>query len=217
MLIILMSISVRKMREIEKKANAFGISSQMMMENAGSQAVRKVSEKTGLKGKKVLVFCGTGNNSGDGMVFARHALIQGAKISVFFVKGYKLLRSNEARKNFAILNSLKSLGFPVKFYEKVLPKLKPNVLVDAMLGTGINSKVRDDFEKAIRRFNSMRGYKISLDCPSGIESDTGKRLGIAVKPDITLTFYDRKKGLRPGNSGTIHVCHIGFPKLRGKK
>ncbi len=212
-----MSITVRKMREIEKKANAFGISSQIMMENAGSQAVRKVSEKIGLKGVKVLVFCGTGNNAGDGLVFARHALIQGARISVFFVKGYKLLRSNEARKNFAVLNSLKSLGFPVKFYEKALPKLKAKVLVDAMLGTGLNSNVRDDFAKAIKKFNSMRGYKISLDCPSGIDSDTGKKLGISVKPDITLTFYDRKKGLRPGNSGTIHVCHIGFPRLGGKR
>lgn len=206
-------ISVEDSRKIEKKANEMGISFETMMENAGSGAARYVKEKYGLKGKRVLVFCGTGNNAGDGLVFARHALIYGAIVHVYFVNGHELLRSEEAKRNFRILVSLKSLIKHVKFHDKKLDKLKPEILIDAMLGTGIRSKVTEEYQKAIKLFNGMSATKISIDCPSGIDCDTGEEMGAAVKPDLTITFYDVKKGLNKRNSGEIVVCPIGFPKL----
>ncbi len=206
-------ISVKRMREVEKKAVEIGISGAIMMENAGANIARILDERIGLRGKKVLVFCGTGNNAGDGLVFARHSLIYGAKIHVYFVKEPEVLRSEVTRRNFGILGNLKSLGKPVKFYIQKLPRVEADILVDALLGTGLKNVVSEEYAKVIDRFNSMRGFKVSIDCPSGIDSDTGKVMGSAVKPDLTITLYERKRGLNPKNSGEIVVAHIGFPKI----
>jgi NAD(P)H-hydrate epimerase len=206
-------ISIQEMRAMEKKANEIGIDYSIMMENAGANVARIVNEFRKLKGKNVLVFCGTGNNAGDGLVFARHALLYGAKVFVYFVKGSELLRSDITRRNFRILNSLKSLKKPIKFYVGKFPETRMDVLVDAMLGTGLKNVVDKEYEEAIRKFNEMKGFKISIDCPSGIDCDTGKTMGICVKPDLTITFYDQKKGLTKKNSGKIVVADIGFPRL----
>jgi len=89
-----------------------------------------------------------------------------------------------------------------------------DILVDAMLGTGIKGDVSEDYNNAINNFNSMKGKKVSLDNPSGIDCDTGEVLGIAVKPDMTITFHDVKKGMNESNSGRIVVAGIGIPKMR---
>ncbi len=206
-------ISVRKIREVEKKAEAMGISEAIMMENAGANVARILNEKIGLRGKRILVFCGTGNNAGDGLVFARHSLVHGARVDVYFVKDPKILRSDITRKNFGILGNIKSLGKPVKFYVKNIPRMKYDILIDALLGTGLKEIVSEEYAKAIEKFNSMEGFKISIDCPSGINSDNGKMMGSAVKPDLTITLHDRKRGLNPGNSGEIIVTDMGIPKI----
>lgn len=206
-------ISVKRIREIEKKAEEMGISEAIMMENAGANIARILNEKIGLSRKKVLLFCGTGNNAGDGLVFARHSLIYGAKVGVYFLKDPKVLRSEVTRRNFGILGNLKSLGKPVKFYIERIPRMKYDILVDALLGTGIKEMVSEEYVKVIEKFNSIEGFKISIDCPSGIDSGTGKVMGSAVKPDLTITLYDRKKGLNSRNSGEIIVTDMGIPKI----
>jgi hydroxyethylthiazole kinase-like uncharacterized protein yjeF len=206
-------ISVKKMREVENKAKEMGITEAIMMENAGANVAKIVNEKIGLKGKKILVFCGTGNNAGDGLVFARHSLIYGAKVDVYFIKDPKVLRSDVTRKNFGILGNIKSLRKPIKFYVKKIPKVKYDVLVDALLGTGLKEMVDEEYVKVIDKFNSMEGFKVSIDCPSGINCDTGKIMGLAVKPDLTITFHDRKKGLNSENSGEMLITDIGIPKI----
>jgi hydroxyethylthiazole kinase-like uncharacterized protein yjeF len=206
-------ISVSKIRELEKKAVEMGISEEIMMENAGANVARILNEKIGLKGKRILVFCGTGNNAGDGLVFARHSLIYGAKVSVYFVKDPKILRSEITRRNFGILGNLKSLGRPVKFYVERIPRMEYDILVDALFGTGLKETVGGEYVKVIEKFNSMEGFKVSIDCPSGVDSDTGKAMGSAVKPDLTITLHDRKRGLNPGNSGEIVMADIGIPEI----
>jgi hydroxyethylthiazole kinase-like uncharacterized protein yjeF len=86
------------------------------------------------------------------------------------------------------------------------------MLVDAMLGTGLKGEVDAGYRKAIETFNAMSGFKVSLDCPSGIDADTGEAMGAAVKPDVTICFHDVKRGLNAANSGKIMVAGIGIPK-----
>ena len=206
-------VSVKNIREVEKKAVEMGISEAIMMENAGANVARILNEKIGLNGKKVLVFCGTGNNAGDGLVFARHSLIHGAKVDVYFVKDPEVLRSETTRRNFGILGNLKSLKKPVKFYVEKIPGIKHDILVDALLGTGLKDVVSEEYVKVIEKFNESKGFKVSIDCPSGVNSDTGKAMGSAVKPDMTITFYGRKKGLNSKNSGKVITADIGIPKI----
>lgn len=205
-------ISVKRMREVEKKAKETGIDNSILMENAGANAAKIVDKKFGLHGKTVLVFCGTGNNAGDGLVFARHALISGAAVKIYFVKGREFLKPL-ALQNYTILKNLGLAGQPVEFYKKITLSARADILVDAMLGIGIRGPVDTEYAKAIKWFNSMRGVKISMDCPSGIDADTGKEMGRAVKPDITVTFHDRKPGLDKKRCGQIMVADIGIPKL----
>ncbi len=206
-------ISVSGMKDVEKRAKEIGISEAIMMENAGANAARIVNRRVGLKGKRILIFCGTGNNAGDGLVFARHSLVYGGKVDVYFVKGPEALRSETARKNFAVLNSLKSMGHPVRFHSGRMGRVKADILVDALLGTGLKGRVSEEYAKVIKKFNESSGFRVSLDCPSGVNSDTGEIMGSAVRPDITITFYDRKKGLNRENSGEIIIADIGFPKI----
>jgi len=205
-------ISVHSMRDVEKKANDIGIDDSSMMENAGANAAKIADKKFGLHGKAILIFCGTGNNAGDGLVFARHALILGADVRIYFVKEKKLLK-DLAMLNYTVLKNLGLQGQPVKFYKKITQAVHADILVDAMLGIGIRGTVDEEYAKAILLFNSMRRIKISIDCPSGIDADTGKEMDRAVKPDITITFYDRKPGLDKKNCGQIMVADIGIPKI----
>ena len=204
-------ISVKAMREVEKRARKGGIDDSILMENAGANAAKIADKMFGLKGKDVLVFCGTGNNTGDGLVFARHALMLGAGVKVYFVKGEGSLKPL-ARRNYAALKGLGTKAGGIVLCRRMSRSVHADMLVDAMLGIGISGDVRPEYEKAIRIFNSMRGIKVSMDCPSGIDADTGRIMGAAVKPDVTITFHDRKPGLDERICGRIVVAGIGIPK-----
>ena len=204
-------ISVAEMRAVEERARASGIGDSAMMEKAGLNAAKILNRKVGLDGRGVLVFCGTGNNAGDGLVFARYAAMLGAYVAVYFVKGAEVLKQL-ARLNYVTLKHMGG-GQMVKFLSRAEGVSGVDILVDAMLGIGIKGEVSVEFAEAIGVFNSMNGLKVALDCPSGIDADTGKVLGVAVKPDITITFYDTKPGLNEKNSGEIIVAGIGVPKF----
>ncbi len=202
-------ISVDEMRKIERDAIAKGISALQLMENAGANAARIVNEICSLKGKNVVVFCGTGNNGGDGFCFARHASIYGAKVTVFIVKKASEIKTEEARANY---NVLKNYGFEI--YEEKLPReivKSADIIIDALLGIGIRGEVREPYLSAIETINNSKALKISLDCPSGLDADTGKILGAAVKPDLTITFHDIKRGLFKKFCGEIRVASLGIP------
>lgn len=204
-------ISVKSMRGIEKKASDMGIDDSMLMENAGANAAKIVNDMIGLRGKGVLVFCGTGNNAGDGLVFARHAMILGANVRIYMLKGEEFLKPL-AKRNFSILKNLGLAKHDVGFYKEIAPSMRADILVDAMLGIGIRGEVSKEYAKAIKLFNGLPGFKVSLDCPSGIDADTGKILGKAVRPDITITFHDMKCGMSKSNCGQVMVAGIGIPK-----
>lgn len=200
-------ISVAEMREVEKRAVEAGIDEAILMENAGANAAKIIDSEHGLGGKTVLIFCGTGNNAGDGLVFARHALIFDARVKIFFVKGTKSLKPLP-KKHYDTLKKL----VDVEFIEDT-ENVNADILVDAMLGTGIKGDVSEDYKKVINDFNSLKGKKVSLDNPSGIDCDTGEVLGAAVEPDMTITFHEIKKGMNEINSGRIVVADIGIPKM----
>jgi len=197
-------ISVAEMKKAERRAVKAGISEENLMENAGAEAAEIVNSERVFGDKTMTVFCGTGNNAGDGLVLARHAINHGAYVMIYFVKGTDKLKAL-AEKHY---NDLRELDAKfVKYPEDA------DIIVDAMLGTGIKGKVSLEYRQAIKAFNSMKGFKVSLDNPSGIDCDTGEVLGIAVKPDMTITFHDIKKGMVGSNSGRIVVADICIPRM----
>ncbi len=170
------------------------------------------------KGKKVVILCGKGNNGGDGLVVARLLAKKGAKLKVVLMAPLKEL-SPDAKIMYRRLSKIiRPSLFTVNPSEESLHSLTQDadILVDALLGTGLSSLVRPPYSFAIEAMNASQAFTVAIDIPSGLDSNTGAMLGVAVQADLTVTFGCPKLGLYLGSAidkvGTIQVIDIGIPQ-----
>jgi len=207
---------VSEMRKLDKRAvEKYGIDEILLMENAGNAVFYAIEKEIGIKGKKILVLSGSGNNGGDGMVVARKFFSNGIEVKFFLLTEENKLKGI-TKKNFEIL---KKTGISIKQspsqsdIKKALTET--DVVVDAMLGTGLSGEVKGIYKKAIEFVNKSGKKVVSVDIPSGINGDTGEVMGTAVKSDITVTFGLPKTGNLnyPGYEHweKLFVSHISFP------
>ena len=193
-----------------------GFDHTRLMENAGASVCRLISEITGSANKSVAVVCGIGNNGGDGFVVAKRLLESGAKVRVLLALGtpttddaMKFLRESEAA-------GIKTLSFVVEEDRQEFAKTIENsdIIVDAIFGVGFHGKVSDELSQVIEMINSSRGMVVSVDVPSGVDSDSGEVSGACVQADHTVTFSTRKPGhvIYPAVDycGQVHVATIGI-------
>jgi hydroxyethylthiazole kinase-like uncharacterized protein yjeF len=207
------TITSRQMDALDTNCEFFGLSRLQLMENAGSAISAEVMNLP--TRERVLIVAGKGNNGGDGFVAARHLV--GYKVTVLLMGKVNEVKTQEAKKNLAIL--LKT-GIPV--IEVTDPTafepsyfLDCDVIVDAIFGTGIKGEIREPESTAIDLINASRAKVISVDVPSGMDPDTG-RFEKAVKANVTVTFHLPKPGLLEEQSqeyaGEIAVADIGIPQ-----
>ena len=207
-----MEISVDQMYQIENKGHDMGFLKKFMMENAGAAAVRRLVEKTGAVGSKnIVIFVGLGNNGGDGMVMARHLAGHGAKVTVILLGTSDKIKTEESSWNWSILekmSSIKLLGNNSIDFD-----FKSDILVDAILGTGITGEIREPYASAINYINETDCYKFAVDTPSGLDPQTGETANIYTKCDMTVTFHKMKQGIpkRKDLTGELFVEKIGIP------
>ena len=207
-----MEISVDDMYKIENKGHEMGFLKKFMMENAGAAAVRRLVEKFGsVDSKNILIFVGLGNNGGDGMVMARHLSGHGAKVTVMLLGTSQKIKTEESNWNWSILEKMSSVklisGDSLNF------DFKPDVLVDAILGTGITGEIREPYASAINYINESDCYKFAVDVPSGLDPQTGDTANIFTKCDMTVTFHKMKQGIpkRKDLTGDLFAEKIGIP------
>ncbi len=205
------------MNVIDSNANAMGISRLTLMENAGRCVATKISHIT--KPCKITIFAGTGGNGGDGFVAARHLLNMGFEVDINFLGHPIDIKSSESLKNWEILNNINiktnSLGIHIIRDSSQLKSTDSNIVVDAILGTGIRGNLREPVSLAVDIINNSDGIVIAVDIPTGLDPQTGKVNHKSVEADYTVTFHKPKKGIKKGNIkyvGTIIVCDIGIPK-----
>jgi hydroxyethylthiazole kinase-like uncharacterized protein yjeF len=190
-----------------------------LMERAGTGVVTHLLQHYGSpKGKQVLVFCGKGNNGGDGLVVARLLQNKGAYLSVILMAPYQEL-SKDAKTMF---RRLKTKTKPSRIFtlpsQETLQSLvqKGHILIDGLLGTGLSSSLHEPYSTAIETMNSSHAYTVAVDIPSGLDSETGAILGTAIHADLTVTFGCPKIGLYVGNAidqvGHIEIVDIGIPE-----
>ena len=198
-------ISVEEMRLLEKDS---GISRVMLMENAGKGVAEALKQKLDIQNKRILVVAYHGNNAGDGFVAARH-LCDDAEVDVLFVGDEKRLKG-EALMNFRkIENNEKVQILPLE----AVDFSDYEVIVDAILGTGVNGEIRDPLATIIRNLAKAKGFKVSIDVPTGVHPDTGQKANAYFEPDLLITFHDIKKGLLGYKDRTV-VVDIGIkPKI----
>lgn len=205
-----------EMREIDRRAQAeYRMPGDLLMEQAALAALDLIRKDFGrLAGKKILIFCGKGNNGGDGLALAR--LLAGQKVEVTAVLAYEpdaytgLAGENLARaRNYGVTITLWS-GFN-------RDELKAaDLVVDALLGTGARGVPRETLVEIITMVNDCNRPVYALDLPSGIAADSGQIPGVAIKAVKTITFGLPQPGLLiypgAGYAGEIMVASIGFPR-----
>jgi hydroxyethylthiazole kinase-like uncharacterized protein yjeF len=206
-------ITSREMRAAEVNAEYFGVSLLQLMENAGRNVAAEVAARFP-KGKKIAVFCGLGGNGGDGFVAARHLLSLGYTVTVVLAGRGRYITHEAAAKNWCALQFLRE---EIPVYEvsdsSLIPAVKADVVVDALLGTGTKGKLKPPIAQFAEHINSLGAFKIAVDVPTGVDSDSGEVLGDAVKADVTVTFYKAKMGLENAKkyAGELVVKDIGLP------
>ncbi len=200
------------MRNIDRVTiEKYGIPGAVLMERAGLAVAEKV--RTLFDKKKVIVLAGGGNNGGDGIAAARNLHNWGWHVRVLL-----MLRENKLSPDcLSQYRMAKHSGVAIEFRKGVTEKdLHEALVIDALLGTGINKDVTSFMADAIRFLNAADVKVIAVDIPSGISSDSGQIMGAAVQADLTITFGLPKIGhiLYPGAhySGRLFVEEIGFPK-----
>ena len=208
--------TVEQMRNLDKTAiEKYGILDQILMENAGLATFSMILNEFGIKGKKFVIICGLGNNGGDGLVVARKVHSLGGNVKVIII-GDPQKYKGAARKNYEIVRDLKMEIQQFESIEKLQSEIKNcDAIVDAIFGTGLVRNIEGKYKEIVDAINKSGKIIFAVDIPSGINGDTGKIMGVAVKADYTCTFGLAKIGnlLYPGfeNCGKLYVTYISFP------
>lgn len=197
-----------EMKEAERIAiEEKGIPSLILMENAARGAAEVILENDP---ESVIVFAGKGNNGGDGLAIARMLITNGIKTRILFV-GEKEKATCDCKTNLEILEKYNA---DIVYSTDDIDITKYDIVVDALIGTGLSRKLNDKYIDLVNIINKGK-FIISVDCPTGVNSDTGSDYGIAVNADITVTFHLPKIGLLlyPAYShlGKLIVKNIGAP------
>jgi len=191
------------------------ISSFSLMEMAAKSAffclIREWPEA-----KEMVVFCGRGNNGGDGYLLASIAKERGLKVTVVNVGNQKRI-SPQVIKTKKIIKNKKIRSVSFKNFKPIKNKA---IFVDALIGTGLKGNVRKEFQEVINFINKKDNKTLSLDLPSGICSDTGNTMGASVKADITVSFIVAKKGCFTSDgrsaSGSLHLERLGIKNMNNQ-
>ncbi len=209
-----MKVATREIiREIDRASvEEHGISVNVLMENAG-RAVCAVACERFPQARKIAVICGGGNNGGDGFVAARHLAGRNRDVVVYTSKKTGEYEDQPLEN---LLSAQKS-GIEIVEVEGKVSKIAPcDLMVDALLGTGLESEVKGVNAKLIDFINRSTVPCLAVDIPSGIDSNTGAVLGSAVKADATVTFVMPKIGISvyPGveHAGKVFVAGITTPR-----
>ncbi len=212
------TITPVKMRELELNSAYIGLTPLILMENAGRGAYEEIKKRFDVNNSRILVFCGTGNNGGDGFVIARQLSLH-TKVHVILLGSPDKILKREAKINWEIIK---------KIYQRIetheissiddLQRITPlinnaDIIIDSILGTGIKGYIREPLKTAIKMINEAKAKKISIDIPSGMDPETGDITDVSVKPDLTITFHKAKSGFigREKYLGELVVTSISIP------
>jgi ADP-dependent NAD(P)H-hydrate dehydratase / NAD(P)H-hydrate epimerase len=227
-------ITVAKSRELENRANEQGMRFEEMMENAGRKTAEAIRQQAPVKGKRVVVLVGPGNNGGDGLVAAHYLWGMGARVSCYIWK-----RDVDGDSNY---QRVESDGMPVCWadddegWEALKGLLEgADVVVDALLGVGVELPLREPLRALLGTASDALAARrwapglevvappqvgepplvVAVDCPTGLDADTGEIDPAALRADMTVTFAYPKVGLLrfPGAdaAGRLVVADIGIP------
>lgn len=190
--------SAAQVRELDRRTIGEGDGFELMQRAA--MAAYEHLRRRWPQVRRLCVMCGAGNNAGDGYVVAALAARDGLDVRLIAVRDPGALKGDAARA----FDLARAAGLQVQPW-RAGPTLDGEVIVDALLGTGLGGEVREPFAAAIAAINASPLPVLALDIPSGLSADTGAALGTAVRADATVTFIADKFGLHTGEAAD----HVG--------
>jgi len=218
-------ITSDRMAAVDENAAALGVPRKQLMESSGNAVARAVRDRTE-PGDAVTIVAGRGNNGGDGFVAAR--FLEGFDVTTLLLGRAETITTEIAHENWAALQSAEVDAREVRDASALRDGEADrgggasgdrdaassidaaDVVVDAMLGTGVTGDLREPAATAARRINETDATVVAVDVPSGVDADTGDAPGAAVEADHVVTFHDRKPGL-PELDASVEVADIGIP------
>lgn len=214
-------------REVDRLgAQEFGLPSIVLMENAAVHcadiALDVLADRDGAR---AIILCGPGNNGGDGFAVARHLSNQGVDTLIVLAAPRGQYEGDAA----ANLHVAERMGLAIEevdpwdalgsFRAAVQGVGRPGLVIDALLGTGLDRPVREPIASLIAEINTLRKSGVpvlAVDIPSGLDCDTGEPLGVAVRATVTVTFVGLKRGFLSLAAqpyvGDVVVADIGVPR-----
>jgi len=204
-------VTCDEMKLLEQEANAAGLSYLQMMEHAGCAAADFI-KKLSLSGRNVLIFCGKGNNGGDGFVVARKLLESEFSVRLILVEGEPV--TEDAKRNYRMIQD----RIPILTPDALDNFTDADLIVDAIYGTGFHGMLRKPAADVIRKINRSKSYVTALDIPSGLFGDmTDGELPLCVDADMTVAFHAEKPIHRCPTAqkvlGCVQVADIGIGNI----
>ena len=207
-------MSVEQVRAFDRWAiEELGVAGVVLMENAGRDCAVLIRDNLReVENAKVAIFCGTGNNGGDGFVIARH--LRNSRINaVTVVCGDKQKIKGDAKANLDIFERLAGAVEELDLSGEVNDKVAEltsgaDMLVDALFGTGLRGELSPEYQKLIEAINGTGVPILAVDTPSGLDCDTGEVLGATIHATYTMTFAAMKKGFVQNQRAKEHTGEI---------
>ncbi|CQH57718.1 bifunctional NAD(P)H-hydrate repair enzyme Nnr [Halobacterium hubeiense] len=199
-------ITSERMAAVDRNAAAVGVPRKQLMESSGNAVARAVRESADA-GASVAVVAGRGNNGGDAFVAAR--FLGEYDVTVHLLGRPETITTDISRENW---DALQQAEIPTEVVKDsaALNLGDPDVVVDAVLGTGVSGAPREPEATAIEAINDADAMVVAVDVPSGMDVDTGETPGVAVEADRVVTFHDTKPAL--ADRENVTVADIGIPE-----
>ena len=214
-------VTAKEMKALDVQAqNDYAMPGILLMDNAAQAVAEAVHEAlTALEGERVVIFCGGGNNGGDGLGAARWLQSYGVSVRVFVVGAALDAVQGDAALELAMFTKaggrVEALSTEDDWVLAELAASKADVLVDALLGTGFHGELEGDVLRACELLNKSEKYILAVDIPTGVNADNGAVCEQAVRADHTVTMALVKTGLLlyPGREycGDIELADISMP------
>lgn len=186
-----------QVRELDRLAiEQHGVPGYTLMTRAG-RAVFHALQRQWPGAKRLAVVCGAGNNAGDGYVVAGLAHQAGLQVTALWLGDPERLRGDAE----SAYREARQQGVPIQAFA-IAGLQQADVVVDAILGTGLEREVSGDWRQAIEAINALEAGVLAVDIPSGLHADCGSVMGVAVRADLTVSFIGLKQGLFTGEGPT---------------
>ncbi|WP_455279013.1 NAD(P)H-hydrate dehydratase [[Eubacterium] cellulosolvens] len=200
-------------KRLDLNSDYLGISTIQLMENAGKSIVNEIISRFKQE-SRILILAGTGRNGGDGMVSARHLASLGYNVSTWLIGPESNIKDEAVKCNWQTIRRMKySIDTKIITDSTQLENIDVDVAIDALLGLGFRGKLRQPILEAVRVLNKSKAFIISVDVPTGFDTDIGEADNEVVKANLTITFHKQKSGFTKGKNylGEIKVASIGIP------